>query len=689
MRIWHKWEWLFLGGLLAVALALRLVWLGRVPPGVRFDELVNVRMADHIYAGEWPIYFQEAWGHEPLYHYLHALGMSLLGKTVLGVRITSVLSGVLGVFTAYLAFRELFGPKVAAVAALFLATSFWSLMYSRFGLRHISLPPWIGLAVVGFWRGLRTPLDQRVRGWLWFALGGACMGASLYTYFAGRMVPALFLAFAVYLLIFHRPLLKARWLGLILFFLLPVLMVAPMVFYLRQHPELEQRLGQVGGELYLALRRGDLGPLFRAIWGTLKMFSLQGDPEWLYNISGRPVFDLVSSIPFYGGVLVSLWHWRDPKRAFILLWLALGIAPAMLSWPPASLGHTIAAQQVTFAFPALALVALWRWARKPPRWMQVSIKVLAVVVILVFAWTNVFDYFVRWPRFSEVRREYQAPVTAVARYLEQHPGIATACVSAPYVDFWNPWSKMTFDLYFQHRDVRICWFNGAKSLILPGDRDAFVFLPDHLAPSSVLDADLGSLLKAGSVPVQTGYQDQGGSSFDLLRVQDLAPFERRLDAVAAARVWASAEGPYVPGTSEQQRQELVLPLRFGDRLSLLGYAHDQVTASAGETWQMTTYWRVLTGSNDALSIFVHVLDRENNVVAGWDGLDASPESWREGDLFIQVHTLALPSDVPTGVQRVEIGVYSPVTLLRHPLFVGVGEHTAPYNRAIAESLTVQ
>ena len=58
------WEWVWLAGILVFSLVARLVYLDRAPPGVRFDELVNVKMADHIYAGEWPIYFQEAWGHD-------------------------------------------------------------------------------------------------------------------------------------------------------------------------------------------------------------------------------------------------------------------------------------------------------------------------------------------------------------------------------------------------------------------------------------------------------------------------------------------------------------------------------------------------------------------------------------------------------------------------------------------------
>ncbi|MFL7808956.1 MAG: ArnT family glycosyltransferase [Anaerolineae bacterium] len=192
-RLYRK-EWLVVASIGALALLLRLVALGQVPPGVRYDELVNVKMASHIYAGEWPIYFQEAWGHEPLYHYVHALGMRLLGQTVLGVRITSALSGTLGVLTAYLALRQLFGREVAALAALLLASSFWSLMYSRIGLRHISLPPWIGLAAYCFWRGLEVPASERGKIGLWFSLAGVSLGVTLYTYFASRVVTLVFVA---------------------------------------------------------------------------------------------------------------------------------------------------------------------------------------------------------------------------------------------------------------------------------------------------------------------------------------------------------------------------------------------------------------------------------------------------------------------------------------------------------------
>ena len=720
----RTWEWIWLVGLLLFSLLARLSLLDRSPPGVRFDELVHIKMADRIYAGEWPIYFQEAWGHEPLYHYFHAAGMWLLGKTVLGVRITSILFGVLGVFTTYLAFRPLFGPGVALISATLLAVSLWSLVYSRFGDRHISLPAWIGLCVYCFWRGLQTPEARRRQIVLWFAVGGLCLGATLYTYFASRIVPLILSIFVFYLALFHRHMLRGRWIGLILFFVLPVLILMPMILYLRQHPELEQRLGQVGANILGALRAWNLVPLLQSIGKTLLMFSFKGDPEWLYNISGRPVFDPVTAVAFYGGLSLSLWHWRKPKHAFVLLWLAGGLIPTMFSWPSGSLGHSIAAQPAAFCFPALFLrtlytrVELWPWAKRRP-WMRWCMYGLVVAIVLNFAAINGYDYYVRWPNYPDVRHEYQAPITAVARYLQEYDretdrDPVLAAVSAPYVDYWNPWSKRNFDLFYDRRKATgsdgasVRWFNGQSSILFPGstitqgDTAAVLFfLPDHIRLPSSLEPDLYALLASGSRVLEKGYVDVSGATFDLYLWQDRGPLEQHLLSVASAPVWASPEGPYVAGRSEQERTRSAFPLDVGRRLSLLGYTYGgeplsgaqaqvhQERLPAGGTLRIVTYWQVLDADDDPLAIFGHVLDHANAVRAGWDGLHVSTESWQPGDLLIQIHALDIPPDLSPGIYRVELGVYSPVTHQRLDIHTGPGEERAPHDRLLLFPIEIQ
>jgi hypothetical protein len=295
---------------------------------------------------------------------------------------------------------------------------------------------------------------------------------------------------------------------------------------------------------------------------------------------------------------------------------------------------------------------------------------------------NGYDYFIRWPTFAQVRHEYQAPVAAVARYLEADAETTPACVSAPYVDYWHPWSEMSFDLLFRRDDMRVCWFNGRDSILFPSADAVRFFLPDHIRTPSDLDADLRSLLMEGSVPVEIGYRDAGGSTFDLYRWQDRTPLDRFLASCASAPAWISPEGPYVAGESEKQRRAVALPLDFGHRLALLGYVYDQTQVAPGQTWRMMTCWRVLDrGNGDPLAIFVHVLDGSNRVRASQDGLHVST-SWRQGDVFIHIHTMTLASDLPAGTQRVELGVYSPTTLDRLPLFVGQSAEPAPQSRAL-------
>ncbi|MBN1643015.1 MAG: glycosyltransferase family 39 protein [Anaerolineae bacterium] len=679
-------EWIVVVSLILLSLLLRLVGLGAVPPGVRFDELVNVKMADHVYAGEWPIYFQEAWGHEPLYHYLQALGMWLLGETVLGVRVGSALMGVLGVLAAYVALRRLYGRAVASLAALLLATSLWSLMYSRIGLRHISLTPWVSATVYCLWRGLEAPVDRRRRVLLWFGLAGASTGIALHTYFASRVLPAILIAFLVYMALVHRRALRGRWWGVILLFVVPALMVTPMALYLRDHPELEQRLGQVSGGLLAAVRTRDLRAAGEIVLDTLAMFSVRGDPEWLYNISGRPVFDPLTSIPFYVGIALAVWRWREPRHALLLLWLLGGISPSLLSWPAGSLGHTIVAQPAAFGFAALGLAALWRWAaRRRARTARWGTRALVASALVLFVAANSHDYFYRWPRFREVRHEYQAPVTAVARYLQEHAKADAVAVSAPYVDYWNPWSVMNFRLYAPALADRVRWFDGAQSLLLAAGPATWVFLPEHLLLPSDLHPELDAILRDGAGPAERVYRDRIGDQVEIYLWEDREALDQALDRAAQGSAWASAETTYLGEASDASRVPLRFPIAFGERLSLLGYRYARDDAAPGETWELTTYWAVTASDPSPLALFLHVLDDQNAVRAGWDGLYVSTESWATGDLFIHRHALALPSDLPSGVLRVEVGVYSPVTLARLPVLPGDGSR-APHDRALLAPL---
>ena len=74
LRRWELWGVVVV---LLVATALRLGGLRDVPPGLRYDELLDYRMIGRILAGERPLYFAESWGEEPLFLYLQAATLAL------------------------------------------------------------------------------------------------------------------------------------------------------------------------------------------------------------------------------------------------------------------------------------------------------------------------------------------------------------------------------------------------------------------------------------------------------------------------------------------------------------------------------------------------------------------------------------------------------------------------------------
>lgn len=138
-----------------LAFGLRVWALAGVPPGWRDDELIeSLVVSQKILDGNLHFYYPDASGHEALYHALNAVFLAGFGPTALGIRLLSAILGTLAVPLTYAVGRRLSGPAVGLTAAALLAVSFWGLMYSRVGIRHVTTPV-MALAAFGFfWQGL-------------------------------------------------------------------------------------------------------------------------------------------------------------------------------------------------------------------------------------------------------------------------------------------------------------------------------------------------------------------------------------------------------------------------------------------------------------------------------------------------------------------------------------------------------
>ena len=488
-RITRDDQILILVSLTLLAFLLRWYVLDGIPPGWRDDELINsLVISQKALDGDMAVYYADASGHEALYHLLNAIFLSLFGPGVGGIRLLSVILGALTVPMTYLLGRKLFNGTAGLAAALGLTFSFWSLMYSRIGLRHILLPVLALAAFCFFWRGLETtrlksPVSNYIMAAIFTSLG-------FYTYFAGRGVPLILLAFGGYVFLFDRARFREHWRGWMLMFGVTAVLTLPLLLTLGRQPESEARVAELAVPLVEA-RAGNFEPLARHVRITLNMFHSDGDDEWLYNIPHRPVFGPIGALFFWSGVVVALGytliplasrithHASPPNRsqpqtaslasAFLLFWWLAGTAPGFISVPPASLGHTILAQPAVYLLAALPIWQIGHLRLKmkagPSTFhpQLLIIIVFSAVFLLSVARRDLPDYFVNWPQRGMVRFLYRADIAELADFLDTNQ-IRDVGISGLLA---GPWDKLAFNIGLENDSlVRARWFNPERAILL-------------------------------------------------------------------------------------------------------------------------------------------------------------------------------------------------------------------------------
>ena len=268
--------WLALMAVLFLAALARFSALDRVPPGWRDDELIEIGMDTRIQQGWRPLYIREAEGHEPLYHYLHAGTLTLFGHNTIGYRWLPAAFGLLSTGLIVALVRRLFGFRVAVLAGALYAVGLWPVLYSRFGVRQIGVMPFMLLALYALVQisdlGSQIPIDSPWRFRIWSGVLGASMGLGLYVYYAAWVMPAVVVAFGVYLFTFDRRRFNRSWPTLV-----GVLVVAGVIFFplgwdLAHGPAVTRI--QVTGAPLRALVQGD--PL-SVIHTTLKRLRVAGE----------------------------------------------------------------------------------------------------------------------------------------------------------------------------------------------------------------------------------------------------------------------------------------------------------------------------------------------------------------------------------------------------------------------------
>jgi len=649
-------NWMVLTGIMLLAAFFRLYRLPVSPRGLSQDEVVNADISLGLLEDGGAPFLAGGYGHEPLFHYLQAGTLILFGDNVMGIRVPAVVAGTLLVAASYALMRRLFTHITAVVTAAGLAFSWWPVVFSRIGIRAITFPLLLVLAIRFFWQGvkLKSGVGARSRvAYSRFVLAGALLGLAFYTYTAALFVIPLVVIWLGYGLLLQRDSLQQHWRGLATVLSIAVVLAAPLLLYLYAHPELTERLEQLNEPLR-ELRNRNLEPLWQSVGATLGMFSLNGEGRWTYGIPGRPLFDIFSSVLLYLGLVRCAIFITRPQYGLVLIWLLVMLVPSMLTPDAPSTIRAIGALPAVYGMIGIAVDWLWGRVCKLDRAARIGFALaLALLFVGNIAWT-VRDGFYVWAVHPKVYWLYKTHFADIAQFIDSQAKQKPVIVNEEWIAPLDL-DGVRRNLQDDTRQPR--WIQAGRVFIWPAGAEEFVIaVPIY----SSTDAELWHLF-AGDPPVLStsayGMED-GRPGVTFYRVQSEPVLTQLLKQSSMERI-------STPNSSHVLRA----PVNFGNEYSLLGY---EILGEAlpGRELRIVTIWRVMRDAPSAVSVFTHILDANGDLISQDDGFDLWAPALYADDIFAQLHSIDIPANVAAGSYQIQAGMYIPDTEGRLPVTVG-------------------
>jgi len=653
-------EWALLVILLAAAF-LRFHQLSQTPPGLTHDEAGHGHDAVVIRDGARPIYQTVGYGREPLFDYLLAGWIGLVGVSIFSLRLAAAILSLLLLSITYRWVRESFGRATALVTVALLAVSFWPVATGRQILRSGLLPLLFTGAAYAFWvffhkvgarqvglRALRQNeslsdlprpypprMTEKAARPAMVVLFVLCLAGSIYTYLPARVLWLVFPLFTLILWFTDRPAFHRVWRPLLLALFMVGILVAPLFVYLRAHPEAEQRLAMLDEPLQ-ALREGDLQVVLGRAGETLTSLMVpgRGDGFLAYNLPGRPIFDPLTGLLFLVGFFLSIWRWRRPAYSLALVWFAVSISPSLITGADASFTRSITAMPIVYLFPAVAITTLISHFQFP----STRYSFLVTLLLIATAALTYRDYFIAWGQSADVRAAYRHTIVEAARFLRDEPGESAVVFSTLYPQETH--DPYVAQLGLRRDDLSLSWIDARRALLIPAGSSARLVVP----ASTPLDGYFAALPGLGR-PRRIE-----------MRPDDLNPYFDVYD-------WAPAV------TYQALLDSTLLAADFGP-VRLVGYHLSTPLVAPGGMVEVATIWRVVAPPGVELVFFTHALDAAGAVIGQEDRLDAPAWAWRPGDVIVQIHRFPLQSELAPGPAVLEVGVYRREDLVRLPLAAG-------------------
>jgi 4-amino-4-deoxy-L-arabinose transferase-like glycosyltransferase len=357
--------------------------------------------------------------HPALWFFLQAIALRLFGNTIGGLRFLSALIGTATIPICYLFARDLFGRRVALIATILLVGYHFHIHFSRIALNNIVDPLLALIAFTAFMRGWRNGSA------LGFALAGTAAGLAQHFYMGGRLIPVIIGALLLHQALFDRPMLRARWRGVLLMSLATLAAFGPLLRFFLEHPIAYMARIQAAG----LFQTGRAAEQLAQGWSMPALLLDQANRAfgaYLYTIDTGlfyappgPLLDPIYGTLFLCGIGIAVVGITRLDRFLPLAWIA-GTAifgGMILIDPPQSPRYVIATPAICVLIACgLNLTALLlRKLTLPARIVDATLGMVSIALAI----SSLFWYF--WVYTPQLRYGGTRDLTTIAYYIHNLP----------------------------------------------------------------------------------------------------------------------------------------------------------------------------------------------------------------------------------------------------------------------------
>ena len=407
-------ELAILAAILILAAVARFWQLADIPFGLWRDEARHALVALRILnEPDYRPVYEPGISLPGLYPLLIAGVFRLFGDSIASLRGLTAAAGVAAVAALWLVVRQLWGPRVALVAALLTAVGSWRVSIDRLAFATALTTLCTLGAFAAFLGGVAAVRAGR-RGLPQFAAAGLFGGLAIYGYYPGRFALPVLAGAALVLIIRERgTFLRRAWPGLLLVLVVAALTLVPLGQYAITQPDnFFKRTEQVfllGDRAIEGLTK--LEAVERNLLRHVVMFNWEGDPNARHHAPRWPLLDAVTALCFALGLALALAAALrfDFAALFALGWMAALLAPSIVSVDAPSAVRAQDAAPAAYLLAALGLVALWDRlaARDAPGWLRRVAPVIVTAGLALAVGINLWLYFVRLPGDPRVLGKFQ------------------------------------------------------------------------------------------------------------------------------------------------------------------------------------------------------------------------------------------------------------------------------------------